>query len=116
MDRSSNRGPSDGVSSPSQRESTVPHEESSESDPNPRIADEAEKRGGLEPEEFQRELVIVTATVLILGIVGGSCLGMKIQRAEHRSDERAKQQQTERANPATPGRRAPNSERNSSAE
>lgn len=62
-------------------------------DINPDLVGEGEKRGGLEPEAFQRELIFVTATVLILGIVGGSCLGMKIQRAEHRSDERAAQQQ-----------------------
>lgn len=47
-----------------------------------RTDDEAETRGGLEPEAFQRELIFVTASVLILGIVGGSCLGMKIHRAE----------------------------------
>lgn len=51
------------------------------------VDDSGETRGGLEPEQFQRELVVVTATVLILGIVGGSCLGMKIKRAEQRQQQ-----------------------------
>ena len=46
------------------------------------VNDDTEKQGGLEPETFQRRLIIVTVTVLVLGVVGGTCLGLKINRAE----------------------------------
>lgn len=85
-------------------------DDSTEDALNPQIADEAETRGGLDPEAFQRELVIVTATVLILGVAGGSCLGMKIQRAEHQNNERAEKPQTEQAPSVTPERVTPGSE------
>lgn len=95
----------------------APQEDSTGPDLNPQLAEESdtERRGGLEPEAFQRELVFVTATVLILGVVGGSCLGMKIQRAEHRSNERVEQTQTEpsqseRTPSVTPERQTPGSE------
>lgn len=59
-----------------------------------RVDDESETRGGLEPEAFQRELIVVTSAVLILGIVGGSCLGMKIHRAEKAQSQTNQPQQS----------------------
>lgn len=59
------------------------------------------KRAGLEPEEFQRRLVFVTAVVLVLGLVGGTCLGLKIRKAEN-----AQAAQPEQIQPTTPDERA----------
>jgi len=94
----------------------VAQDDSTGSDVNPDLVGEGEKRGGLDPEAFQRELVFVTATILILGIIGGSCLGMKIQRAEHRSDERAAQQQDDEPDRSPGGAESPDRGRNGPAE
>jgi len=61
--------------------------------PNPGLQDHTDKRAGLEPEEFQRRLIAVTAIVLTLGIVGGTCLGMKIEKAEQLQQSNAAPQQ-----------------------
>jgi hypothetical protein len=66
----------------------VQHNET-EDDETPGLAQDGEKRGGLKPEEFQKRLVFVTATVLILGVVGGTCLGSKIRQAERAQEMRA---------------------------
>lgn len=46
------------------------------------INEETEKQGGLEPDEFRRQLFLVTAVVLGLGLFGGTCLGLKISERE----------------------------------
>ena len=56
--------------------------EPTSNDQSPGLAQEGDKRGGLEPEEFQKRLIFVTATILILGVAGGTCLGTKIRQAE----------------------------------
>lgn len=53
----------------------------SNSQPKP-VNDQTNLKGGMKPEAFQRRLVLVTGLVLFLGIVGGTCLGMKIRQAE----------------------------------
>ena len=49
-------------------------------------------KAGLEPKEFQRRLIFVTVTVLILGVGGGTCLGIKIKNAEQLQDVQVKQE------------------------
>jgi hypothetical protein len=46
------------------------------------INEDTEKKGGLEPGEFRRRLILVTAIVLGLGLFGGTCLGLKISERE----------------------------------
>jgi hypothetical protein len=46
------------------------------------INEETDKKGGLEPDEFRRQLFIVTGVVLGLGLFGGTCLGLKISERE----------------------------------
>ena len=63
---------------------------------------ETRKKAGLTPKEYQRRLVMVTAIVLTLGITGGTCLGMKIEKAE-RIQQQA--QATQDSAPETPSER-----------
>ena len=71
------------------REDRPVQNEPTDQEETPDLAQDGEKRGGLEPEEFQKRLVFVTATVLILGVVGGTCLGSKIRQAERAQEMRA---------------------------
>lgn len=63
--------------------------------PDPPSTSTDEKRAGLEPEEFQKRLVFVTLTVLVLGLGGGTCLGYKIKRAEKYQQHRQNRAQNE---------------------